>query len=254
VVDSLAPPPGDLRPILLIDQDSRYASFVDAALAQSPGPPLKLLYAPTLTSAERILDHTSVSVVLVDLQSPDGVVLEWLRRRRARIRAAVIILAGSADSARDSSVVAGAQDFLVKSQVDVTQVVRTLRYAAERERAREQFLRSREYFQSLIERARDLITVIDEDGLILYQSPASLHILGTPPEHFVGQALFDLLDRDGVAAARGMLQALFTAQNEEWGGEIDVAHADGGRRVLEVIASRIPGSGGGAGRCSTRAT
>jgi two-component system cell cycle sensor histidine kinase/response regulator CckA len=244
VVDSLAPPPGELLPILLIDQDSRYASFVDAALAQSPGPPLKLLYAPTLTSAERILDHTRVSVVLVDLQSPSGLALEWLRRRRARIRAAVIILAGSADSARDSSVVAGAQDFLVKSQVDVTQVVRTLRYAAERERAREQFLRSREYFQSLIERARDLITVVDEGGLILYQSPASLHILGTPPEQFIGQALCDLLDGDGVAVAREMLQALFTFENEEWGGEMHVAHADGGRRVLEVIASRIPEVGG----------
>jgi hypothetical protein len=76
VVDSLAPPPGELLPILLIDQDSRYASFVDAALAQSPGPPLKLLYAPTLTSAERILDHTRVSVVLVDLQSPSGLALD----------------------------------------------------------------------------------------------------------------------------------------------------------------------------------
>ena len=244
MVDSLVAPPGELLPVLLIDQDSQYAGLVDAALAQSPGPALTLLHAPSLTAGERILDTTRVSVVLIDLHTPDGLALEWLRRRRARIQAAVIVLAGSADSARDSSIVAGAQDFLVKSQVDVSQIARTIRYAAERERAREQFLRSREYFQSLIERARDLITVVDAEGLILYQSPASLHILGMPPEAFVGRPLFDLLDGDGVASAADMLRALFTIQNEEWGGEIDVTHADGSRRALEVIASRIPAVAG----------
>ena len=51
----------------------------------------------------------------------------------------------------------------------------------DRERVRQQLIRSREYFQSLIEQARDLITVVDDNGVILYQSPSSATVLGLSP-------------------------------------------------------------------------
>jgi DNA-binding NtrC family response regulator len=214
VHDALTATTGELPPILIVDDDAMYATFVGEALARSAGPPLRLMHASNLTAAEKLLESTRFSVVLLDVHLPDGDALTWLRTRRSKIHAAVIVLTADSTRGADSPIVAGAQDFLVKSQVDPDQIVRSIRYTADRERAREQLLRSREYFQSLIERARDLITVVDERGLILYQSPASTHILGIAPEEFLGRSLFELLTDADVRVVESMLQALFIGQEE----------------------------------------
>ncbi|MBI2188332.1 MAG: PAS domain S-box protein [Acidobacteria bacterium] len=70
----------------------------------------------------------------------------------------------------------------VKSEVDPAQLARVLQYAADRERARQELVRSRQYFQALIEQTFDLITVVDADGTILYQNPGIKRVLGLLPE------------------------------------------------------------------------
>jgi PAS domain S-box-containing protein len=230
--------------ILIVDDDETYAAFVRETLSKSAGPALQLLHASSLVAAEAILESTQVSVVLLDVHLPDGDALHWLRTRRSKIQAAVIALTGEANYSAGSPIVAGAQDFLVKAQIDPDQIVRSIRYAADRERARHQLLKSREYFQSLIERARDLITVVDEHGLVLYQSPATAHILGVPPDELLGRSLFELLNSADVRVVEKMLLKLFVGQDEESGGQIDLAHKDGTMRTLEVVASRIPSVAG----------
>jgi two-component system cell cycle sensor histidine kinase/response regulator CckA len=244
VQDILYATAGDSPVILIVDDDDQYAAFVREALLKSVGPELEMLHASTLLAAQAILETTRISVVLLDVHLPDGDALHWLRTRRSQIQAAVIVLTGDTHYSAGSPIVAGAQDFLVKSQIDPDQIVRSIRYAADRERTRYELLKSREYFQSLIERARDLITVVDEYGLVLYQSTASTRILGVAPEEFVGRSLFDLLSSAEGRVVEAMLSALFVGQAEESGGQLDLQHRDGTWRTLEVVASRIPSVSG----------
>lgn len=53
---------------------------------------------------------------------------------------------------------------------------------------------SEERFRALIENASDIITVIDEDGVILYESPTVERILGFTPEEVVGDSAFHHVD------------------------------------------------------------
>lgn len=60
-----------------------------------------------------------------------------------------------------------------------------------------------EQYQTLIERTSDVITVVDADGTILYQSPRSSDVKGWPREELVGENILEYVhpeDRDRVLA------------------------------------------------------
>ncbi|HEY5012606.1 MAG TPA: ATP-binding protein, partial [Acidimicrobiia bacterium] len=48
-------------------------------------------------------------------------------------------------------------------------------------------------FRSLVHNSRDLITVVDEHSIALYQSPSSTRVLGYAPDDVIGSKLTDLL-------------------------------------------------------------
>ncbi len=49
------------------------------------------------------------------------------------------------------------------------------------------------YFRSLIENAADIISILETDGVIRYESPSIERILGYKPEELVGSNVFDLI-------------------------------------------------------------
>jgi PAS domain S-box-containing protein len=183
-------------------------------------------------------------VVLLDVNLPDGNGLEWLARNRRRIDASVIVLTSIAGYAAGPDIVEGAQDFLVKSEVDPEQLARVLQYAADRELARRELVHSRQYFQSLIEQARDLITVVDEHGIILYQSPGTRRLLGIPAEEFVGKSLFTLVDEQQAARGQQLLRSVLDGADEVPTGEFTIRRKDGSVRYVDVVASQIAPEGG----------
>jgi PAS domain S-box-containing protein len=232
-------------PILIVDDDGSYANFVRAAFSENAGgAEFDLLHVARLEEVLATLQLFPALVVLLDIHLPDGDGLEWLRANRDRINASVIVLTADPAHATDPAVIAGADDFIVKTEVDPLQLQRAVRYAAAGELTRRELTRSRQYFQSLIEQARDLITVVDERGIIVYQSPGTTHLLGVPPESFVGKSLYSLVDRQQAVRGRELLQGVFAGRDDMPVGEFSLTRTDGTVRHLEVVASRIPSEDG----------
>ncbi|GAA4606214.1 serine phosphatase RsbU (regulator of sigma subunit) [Actinoplanes octamycinicus] len=94
----------------------------------------RLDHVGTLTEAMAV--GYEPDCVLLDLHLPDGQGLDALRRVLRRWQhAAVLVLTGLNDAATGSAAVAaGAQDYLVKDQVDAAVLARTIRYAVQRKR------------------------------------------------------------------------------------------------------------------------
>ncbi|MCU0513290.1 MAG: ammonium transporter [Anaerolineae bacterium] len=69
----------------------------------------------------------------------------------------------------------------------------TFRDITQRKEAESALQRSEEYYRRLIENASDLITIIDQQGIIIYQSASIRRILGYEAREVVGQSLFVLL-------------------------------------------------------------
>jgi PAS domain S-box-containing protein len=223
---------------LLVDADRSFVQFAQEELNQTSGSPVRLLHAPTLAWAEQVLAQTAVSVLVMDPDIDDGDGFEWLTRHRASLQAAVILLTDRHDRERPPLSAVGAQDVIVKARLDGDHLADAIRYAAERERTRQQLLESREHFQSLIEHARDLITVLDDRGHIVYQSPSVVELLGTPPNAFRGGVFAELVHPEDAAGAHRLVRDVFAGEGTP-GGEFRLPHADGSMRTFDVVASRM---------------
>ena len=57
-------------------------------------------------------------------------------------------------------------------------------------------------YEAYLEESSDVVTVLDDDGTVLYQSPAVETVLGYPPEVFLGQNGFDFIHPDDVGEVR----------------------------------------------------
>lgn len=119
--------------ILLIEDDPGDAILVQEYLSDSDLD-AHLHHVSTLTRA--IDGGHEPECVLLDLHLPDGSGIDALRRVLQRWpHAAVVVLTGLNDAATGSAAVAaGAQDYLVKDQVDAAVLARTIRYAVQRKR------------------------------------------------------------------------------------------------------------------------
>jgi serine phosphatase RsbU (regulator of sigma subunit) len=120
--------------LLLVEDDDGDALLVREMLADSlPG----ALVERVATLADAVRRAPDAECVLLDVGLPDAQGARAVEMVTAAApQAAVVVLTG-ADSERlgVASVMAGAQDYLVKGRVDDQLLVRSLRYAIERQRA-----------------------------------------------------------------------------------------------------------------------
>ena len=225
--------------VLLVDDDDQYAAFVRSVFDETPSLEVELAHVRCLRDLLPALALRPYSVVLLDVNLPDGNGLEWLQRHHGGVEAAVVVLTGSPDYGVQDEITENAQDFIVKSEIQPEHLVRAVRYAADRERSRQQLVKSREYYQSLIEQARDLITVVDEQGAIVYQSPASASMLGQDASYWKDRPIGEMVVPEDRPRLQGMLDLLFSGDTGTASGEFEARHADGSTRVLDIVASRI---------------
>jgi signal transduction histidine kinase len=145
------------------------------------------------------LDHVvrqPTDVVLLDLTLPDSSGFDTFARAHARAPSVPIVVLSGLDDEETAvrAVQAGAQDYLVKGQVDGGLLVRALRYAIERQAlqaTRQELERQRdEFFSSVSHDLRTPVAAIKAAiGVVLANEPP-----GTPP------ALHRLLGNIDLAA------------------------------------------------------
>jgi len=128
-------PPERIK-VLLIEDDDGDALLVDELLLDV-GAPFSVSRARSLADARAELAETGC--VLLDLELPDSRGLQGGRLlQEVRPDLAVVVLTGISDEhLGEEAVAAGAQDYLVKGQVDGFLLQRVVRYAIERRRAEE---------------------------------------------------------------------------------------------------------------------
>jgi signal transduction histidine kinase len=145
--------------ILLIDDNPGDARLIAEYLAEAGECRFDLATADRLSAGLGQLSAGQFDVVLVDLGLPDSSGLDSLRAVRAEApHVAVIVLTGLDDEGlANQAVREGAQDYLVKGQVDGNILSRSIRYAVERKRAEEELQRHRDHLEVLVaERTEEL--------------------------------------------------------------------------------------------------
>jgi len=120
---------------LLIEDNRGDVLLIERMLASRKGGTVGLETASRLDEGLTRIDKGGIDVVLLDLGLPDSNGLDTVRRARAHAPdIPIIVLTGHDDEVLGANVVwAGAQDYLVKGQVDATLLARAIRYAIGRQ-------------------------------------------------------------------------------------------------------------------------
>ncbi|HXK32832.1 MAG TPA: diguanylate cyclase, partial [Dehalococcoidia bacterium] len=128
-------------------------------------------------------------------------------------------------------------DFLRALAAQTATTIKGMRLFRDLEHSREELRRSEERFRSLVQNASDLVTVIDADTTITYQSPSIERLLGYTPDQVVGTRLSHLLHNDDVARTLAVLHDAMTDAGAQAAAEVRVRHIDGSWRDVEFIGT-----------------
>ena len=122
------------RLLLVVEDDPGDTRILREMLGEQHSHNTELTHVECMSDAERHLADRAVDVILLDLGLPDAKGLEAVRRTHAAAPNVplVVLTATDDESLAVQALQQGAQDYLIKGQIDARGLLRALRYAIER--------------------------------------------------------------------------------------------------------------------------
>jgi len=115
-----------------------------------------------------------------------------------------------------------------------------IRDITERKEAEEKLRQSEERFRSLVQNATDIITVLEADGTIRYESPAIERILGYELGERLGKNALDYIHPEDVERVKDSLaKAKDNPAETQEAVEFRIQHKDGSWRHVEVTRTNL---------------
>src|SRR5579872_742726 len=184
----------DYLKILLIEDEPDFVRNVRGMLEQAKGVAFELVYASQLEAGLSHLADGGIDLILIDLSLPDGAGLSNVKRAQAVApRVPIIVLGHLEDEAvAIEAVHEGAQDYLLKSQLNPQLLGRAIRYAVERQRADAERLETEEKYRGIFEHIVEGIFQTSPEGRYLSANSALARIYGYSSPEELMTALKDI--------------------------------------------------------------
>jgi PAS domain S-box-containing protein len=227
---------------ILIVEDSEDDAELLVCELESSGYDLSYQQVDTAAAMNTALDQESWDLVIADYTMPSfsaPAALNLLKEKHLDLP--FIIVSGSiGEDTAVAAMKAGAHDYVMKGKLArlAPAVDRELREASERQKRRkaEQSLhQNQERFRSLIENALDIITVLDAEGVIDYQSPSIEKILGYKPESLVGKKIIEYIHPEDREPFLDTLNQTIKNVNLSLKSEFRFQHQDGSWCIFEAV-------------------
>jgi len=183
-----------IKVLLLVEDNSGDALFVREALNGEGLQKTELTHVQSLSKAEERLKGGGVDIAVLDLGLPDAQGLAAVRRAHAVAPHVPLVVLTCLDdeSMAIQALQEGAQDYLIKGQIDSRGLFRALRYAVERKSMEEALFAEKERAQVTLNSIGDAVLCTDSSGTVTY--------MNTVAEKMTGWLLGEALGRplDGV--------------------------------------------------------
>src|SRR5208283_3743281 len=95
--------------------------------------------------------------------------------------------------------------------------------------------RREKYFRALTENALDILTLLDQEGRFLHNSPSVKRVLGYEPEELAGQNAFALIHPDDLPQVLQGFEFGMKNPDRTVTLEFRFRHRDGAWRYLEAV-------------------
>lgn len=194
--------------ILLIEDDEDDIFIVKKMLGKKEGTrPIHLRTARTLAEGLREIGSGRLNAVLLDLTLPDSERENTFSQIRAKAASVpVIILTGLDDEQLASSMVQkGAQDYIVKGKFAADTLLRSIRYAIERQQMVSDLEEMGRHLKTIIDSNADAMIITNRSGIIEFVNRSAEDLYSCSADELTGH-MFGLLPDHGSAVEIGILK------------------------------------------------
>jgi PAS domain S-box-containing protein len=138
----------------------------------------------------------------------------------------------------------GATDYVLKHRLErlvpaVRHAIRESEERRERARVEEALRESEERYRALVEYGSDIVTILEADGTMRYQSPSIERVLGYRPEELIGRNAFDKIHPEDIEPAQCAFAEFLSEGGATMRAEFRFRHADGSWRYIEGIGNDL---------------
>jgi PAS domain S-box-containing protein len=109
----------------------------------------------------------------------------------------------------------------------------------ERKQTEEAILQSEKRFRALIENSSDAITLMDPNGVAIYDSPAAPGLLGYDTDELIGRNIFELLHKEDLDILLPLFQSLVATPGARSNNTFRIRHKNGSWRWIEAVVTNL---------------
>ena len=237
---------GPIKVLLLEDNPGDavlFQTMLSATIPQS----FEIEHVTHLSAARERLRDGDVDVALLDLSLPDSRGLETFYTARDEApHVPIVVLSGSgSEDLAIEAVQAGAQDYLVKGEINDRMLTRSIRYAIERRRAKEALRRERDLIARLMDTSPISITMVDRRGEIVFANERAEEVLGLTHDEISGRTYdtpdWHITDINGEPFPHEALpfQRVMATKAPVYDVRHAIAWPDGQRRLLSINGAPV---------------
>ena len=185
--------------VLLIEDNPGDALLIQEMLNEVKNTEFELKHAKRLNEGLKYLHSNVFDVVLLDLTLPDSTGIETFNTTNKNApEIPIIILTGLSDEELAINAVGmGAQDYLVKGEVDSRLLDRAVRYAIERKTIEDKLKKSEERYRFMVEQTKSGVFLINQVYKLNYVNQQLADMLGYKVNEMINRSIFDFLDKEG---------------------------------------------------------
>lgn len=217
--------------VLHVDDDPGFVEVVREFLQREDDLAIEAETDP-MCALERIrADPDAFDCVISDYDMPNVDGLELLERvREDDLDLPFILFTGKgSESIAAEAISRGVTDYLQKTtgseQYNI--LANRVRNAVARRRAEEDATRTRRFLEKVLERATDIIAVVDSNNEIIFASGSVKEHLGYTPAELIDHGPFDLIHPDDRAMVADQFEQRLTHPDQPTGISYRVRHKDG---------------------------
>ena len=230
---------GDMVKVLLVEDNPGDIALMEEMLSDSRTASFEVITASRLQEGIAKMEAESPDVVLLDLGLPDSTGLKTLEGAVGpAAKAPVVVLTGHTDEELGIKALSmGAQDYLVKGQVESWALERSIRYAIQRKRTIEELNESNDRYVSLYQENHAVMFLVDPvSARIVDVNQAAVDFYGYEKNTFIGMDISEIncLPADKVLEHLG--RAISRSEGRSF---FQHRLADGACREVEVLSGPL---------------
>lgn len=219
--------------VLIIEDDDFFFNIIKRFLIQNGFNEVDLFHAVSISSTKRDYSQVNFDVILLDLNLIDSEGEQtFFEIERLFPDIAIIILSGISDHNLSLDIVKkGAQDYLIKSDLNPSTLIKSIKYSYERKRLENEVKISEKKFKYIFENSPLPMLILSQDLIVLETNNSAIQLYGMPREEITTKSFHDFNYNSE--------RVLLDNHNESFKAKIIQKTHLGKKIHLEVVANRI---------------